>query len=436
METPLLVFVPELTSRISYTFSLFFESLLSTAYKLTRDIEEYKAYKGPKLNYSGKVSGEDGLFFKAAGLLSEKGISKQNISVADWQGLKVFYRVDGGALPFDVFSASFYMVSRYEEYLSESYDEHKRFKVTYSLAFKNHFLDIPIVNAWAEELKKILIDKYPSLIIAERKYTFTPTIDIDVAYAHLGRSKGVTMGAYMKLFSRFDIKAAARKMSVLSGKTKDEYDTYDYQEEIFRKYNVKPIYFILAADRSAYDKNIETESDVFKLLVKRLSAFAGVGIHPSYRSESVKERVEVELKRVENILGNRITKSRQHYLRITLPDTYRCLAKLGITDDYSMAFAASPGFRAGMCSPFNFYDLQAEEVLPVKIHPTIVMDGTFNEYLGVTPEIAIETTQKLVLQVKKYKGEFISIWHNHSLNEQQHWKGWRRVFEETIKAGV
>lgn len=435
MEKGLLIFVPEVTPRISYIFDLFFNSLIPVEYKLTTSTEEYAAYNGPRFNYSGKKFDNDKLYVSPVGLLSDKRIKQQDIHVSEWQGVKIFYQVENSNLPFDVFAASFYLVSRYEEYLSASYDEHRRFKVTESLAFKNGFLDIPIVNAWAEELKKILLSEYPELKIEERKYSFVSTIDIDVAYAHLGRKAGVTVGSSLKLLSKFNLGGIAHKMAVLSGMKKDEYDTYQYQEDIFKNNKITPIYFFLAGNRSTFDKNIATDSKVFKALIKRMSSVGEVGIHPSYQSASNSTLVKKEVNRVEKNLNKKITKSRQHYLRIRLPETYRCLAELGITDDYSLAYAAAPGFRAGICTPFYFYDLLAEQVLPVKVHSTVVMDGTFNEYLNTTPEEAIGTIKKLILQVKKYKGEFVGIWHNHSLNEEKEWKGWRRVFEVMIEEG-
>ena len=436
MEPVLLIYTPELTPRITYTFSLFFESLIQGSYKVTKDIQEYKAYAGPKLNYSSQPVENDKLFFRSYGLLTQTGIKPQDITVTEWQGLKIFYQVKDASLPFDIFSASFFLVGRYEEYLSYEPDEHKRFKSGDSLAFKNRFLDQPIVNLWAAELKRLLIKEYPQLVLKENTYKFVPTIDIDVAYAHLGRKLGVTIGSYFKLLSRFNIGAMFNKTFVLLGLRKDEYDTYQCQEEMFKRYNVRPIYFFLAGMRAAYDKNIATDSKRFSELIKRLSSFADIGVHPSYHSASNPGIVGEEIKRVGKNLNGAVAKSRQHFLKIVLPDTYTCLSQVNITDDYSMAYADAPGFRAGVCTPFLFYDLKAEKTLPVTLHSTVAMEGTFNEYLHLSPDEAISTIQKLILQVKKCNGEFVSIWHNHSLNEEEHWKGWRRVFEAMMEAAA
>jgi hypothetical protein len=393
----------------------------------------FNAYTGPKLNYSIETFPDNKLQIMPCGLLAETGLAAQTITVEEWNGLKIFFKTEQGALPFDIFSASFYLVSRYEEYLSHQPDEHTRFHHQNSLAFKNHFLDEPLVNLWAEELKKIILEKYPATVFSKNKYSFVPTMDIDVAYAHLGRSITITLGSYFKALSKFQLKTAIEKKLVLLHLKKDPYDTFEYQESIFKKYNIRPIYFFLAGKRGHFDKNISPDSNRFKNLVKKISSFAQVGIHPSYQSKSDSKIVAEEIKNVEQNIPGKITSSRQHFLKLSLPETYRCLTELGISDDYTMAYAGTVGFRASICTPFFFYDIQDEKVLPVKIHPSIIMDGTLNEYMKLTPNDAISIINELANKVKKMNGEFVSIWHNHSISEYGHWKGWRTVFETMIE---
>jgi len=436
MEAALLIFVPKITPRISYTFSLFFNSIFYADYKITENENEYKAYEGPKFNYSTRPIEDENLFFYSSSLLSETGINNQSILVSEWNGLKIFYQVNKGVLPLDLFAASFYLVSRYEEYLAVSLDKHKRFRANDSLAFKNQFLNLPLVNLWALELKKILLEKYPKLSIKENTYAAIHTVDIDIAYAHLGRTWKITLGSYLRAFLRFDFKEIADKTFTLIGSRKDKYDTYDYQESTFKKYSLKPIYFFLAGNRGKYDKNVSPETKRFHELIKKLESFADIGIHPSYKSNSVPEIVEQEIKRIENSLSTRITKSRQHFLKISLPETYRCLTKLNIRDDYSLAYASYPGFRASICTPFLFYDLQKEETLPVKVHPSIVMDGTLNDYMNISTSESVFIIKDLIKKVKQCNGEFISILHNDNLSELGRWKGWREVFEVMIKESI
>lgn len=428
----MLVYVHEVTPRIRYIFSLFFDSLLPLHYKLTKSIDEYKSYNGPKFVY-GKPTSDSDIYFSPSGLLAETGIHTKQVQVNDWQGLKIFFETGEGAFPFDIFSASFYLISRYEEYTTNAFDMHKRFRAQDSLAFKSGFIDKPMVNLWAKKLKALLLEKFPQLKINEPAYAFIPTIDIDIAYAHLGRRFKGTLGSYLRALTSLKMWLIKEKTLTLLRLKKDRYDTYSYQEELLKKHHLRPIYFFLAATRAKYDKNIPTNSRRFKNLVTQLSGFGDIGIHPSYQSRNKPQKVEAELKRVESILHSKITLSRQHFLRVSLPDTYRCLNELGIKHDYSLAYASCPGFRASICTPFPFYDLQAEAVLPVTVHSTILMEGTLKEYMQLSPVNALVVIEKLVKEVKSCNGEFISIWHNHSLEETGEWKGWRKVFESMIE---
>jgi hypothetical protein len=435
MEETLLIFVPQINPRITYTFSLFFNSLINAPYRLTINNEEYKTHTGPKFCYADKPV-DSGLFLSSSKLLFETGINEQAIEVFEWNGLARFFKTAAGALPFDIFAASFYLVTRYEEYLTTECDNHNRYKFEDSLACKHKFIHKPLVNLWAAELKKIILEKYPSLLIKESSYKFVPTIDIDVAYAHLGRTLGVTIGSALMALAKLKLGFVIDKKLTLLRLKKDAYDTYDYQEAVFKKHNTRPIYFFLAGNRAQYDKNISTDSKVFARLVKRVEKIADVGIHPSYQSKSKPEIVGQEIKRVEKNLESKITKSRQHFIRISLPETYQCLAKLNITDDYSLTYASQVGFRASICTPFYFYDLQKEETLPVKIHPTIIMEGSLMEYMQLNLDDAITLTLQLIAEVKNCNGEFICIWHNHSLNNKGPKKGWRRLFETMIEKGT
>ena len=101
-----------------------------------------------------------------------------------------------------------------------------------------------------------------------------------------------------------------------------------------------------------------------------------------------------------------------------------------------MGYAASPGFRAGMCIPFNFYDLDKEEMTELRIHPFTVMDATLRYYLRIDPSQAMDVVKPLIDAVKQVNGEFQCLWHNESLSENRIWKGWKPVYEQIIREAV
>lgn len=426
----LLIYTHKITHRNKYTFNLFFKDILGIDFTLIDNVDDFKKSDLPKLSYTLNPI-ENEVFFTSRNLLFESGITEQNISLFDYNSHKVFFATGkASALPFDVFAASFYLVSRYEEYLPHIRDEHDRFDAKDSLAFTNGFLQKPVVNSWAKWIKDILLSKYPELTFSQKKYQFTSTIDIDNAYAF--REKGFTrsLGGYLKSFSKFDFKEIKQRTRVLLGAEKDPYDTYEFQLEILKKFKFKSVYFFLLGDYGVNDKNLPIESKEFQSLIKMLGDYAEVGIHPSYGSNKSKEQLKKEVDRLSKVLHRDVTKSRQHFLKLTLPETYRNLIDLDITDDYTMGFASQVGFRASICTPFNFYDLDMELETKLKIHPFAIMEGTLKYYMNVSPKDAMNKIKPLIDEVKAVDGEFMSLWHNDTLNNQKLWLGWQKVYEE------
>jgi hypothetical protein len=432
----LLIFTHKITHRNKYIFNLIIKDILGGDFMLTDNQEEFKNYNGARLSYTNSPL-TDEIHITSRQLLFENGITEQNITTFDYLNTKVFFAAGKlSGLPFDVFAASFYLVSRYEEYLPHIRDEHDRFDAKDSLAFSNGFLQKPVINIWAEWLKKIILNKYPDYIFPEKKYEFISTIDIDNAFAY--REKGFTrsLGGYLKSLSQFDFKEIKERTRVLLRIQKDPYDTYDFQLEMLRKYKFKSIYFFLLGDYGVNDKNLPPESEKFQSLIKMIGDYAEVGIHPSYGSNKSKEQLKKEVDRLSKILHKDITQSRQHFLKLTLPDTYRNIIDLDITDDYTMGFASQVGFRASICTPFNFYDLDMELETKLKVHPFAMMEGTLKYYMNIPPDEALMKIKPLIDEVKAVNGTFISLWHNDTLNDQKLWKGWREVYEKMIQYAV
>lgn len=434
---PILIYTHAKTGRVRYVFRLIFDDILKIPHRLTTNLEEFLSSDLPKFMYSEAAHSDD-LFFKSSGLLFKRGIELIDLEPFDFDGAKAFFPVydDHAALPFDVFSSIFYLVSRYEEYLPFVKDRHGRYTAHLSISAKLHILNKPIVNIWANKVKEVLSFRYPSLSFPKRKYKFVPTYDIDSAYAFAQKGLVRTLGGYLLSFWELNWSDIAQRTKVLTKREKDPFNTFDLQIQYQKEYKLKPIYFFLFAHYGQYDKNINTRNSKFRFLVKSMGDYASVGIHPSYNTNEHPDLLKKEIRNLRAVLNKDVTCSRQHFLRVVLPSTYRNLIEHDITDDYSMGYAALPGFRAGICTPFNFYDLDLEIETKLRIHPFAVMDGTLNDYLGLTPADAIDQIKSLIREVKKVDGTFISLWHNESLSDQKRWKGWKRVYEQLIKEAV
>ncbi|MBL7924890.1 MAG: hypothetical protein JNL88_11885, partial [Bacteroidia bacterium] len=146
MANQLLVYTTKKSPRLKYIFDLILGDLLGLDYHFTDKAGEFKNHDGPKFSYCDHQLTDEPFFF-ASRLLFEKGIEDQQINVFEWKGMPVFFGTHPKyILPFDPFAASFYLVSRYEEYLPHIKDEHMRFSPQQSLAYQKNFLHKPMVN--------------------------------------------------------------------------------------------------------------------------------------------------------------------------------------------------------------------------------------------------------------------------------------------------
>ena len=429
----LLIYTPKITSRHKYIFKLFFNEIYQIKFQITEREDEFKAFDGAKLNYSN-TSFEDEIFIESIGLLNEKGINQQDINVSPQNNIPAFFQSQSdSSMGFDVFSASFYLVSRYEEYLPFVKDIHQRFQAENSLAYKHDFLQKPLINIWAKSLMQKIKQKHPDLEVISPTYNYISTIDIDNAFYYLEKGFVRSLAGFFASLFSFDFNGIQQRFAVLLGKQKDPYDTYDAQLKLQKEYNLKVIYFILLADYGLNDKNISFTKRKFQLLIKRLADYASIGIHPSYGSNTNFAKLPKEIKRLEGITKREVTKSRQHFLKLTLPETYNQLVDFGIRDDYTMGFASAIGFRASICSAYTFYNLDTETILPIKIHPFAVMDATLLYYLKLSPEQSLTQISALIEEVKNVNGTFISLWHNDTFSNYKQWEGWESVYKEMIK---
>mgnify|MGYP006908206537 CR=1 FL=1 len=408
--------------------------MLGTEFRFTQDATEFSFHSGPKFNYSETPLGNE-VFFFASRLLFEKGIKEQHVSVFDWENTKAMFATHPKySLPFDPFAAIFYLLSRYEEYLPHRRDVHGRFEAQDSLAYQKGFLQKPVVDIYVKKVAGILKGVFPDLEFKERKFEFVSTIDIDNAWAF--REKGLirTSGALLRSLFTMKFSELSDRLLVLAGQRKDPFDTYDEIFSLQKKYKFRQIFFFLLGDYGMNDKNVSVSRRNFQSLIKHIADYYEVGIHPSYGSLANPQKVRLEQSRLQKVIRREVKRSRQHFLRLEFPHTYRNLIDCDITDDYTMGYASQPGFRAGTCSTFYFYDLEYDKPTMLRVHPFAVMDATLNLYMKIQPGESMGFVWPLIKEVKEVGGTFTVLWHNESLSERPPWEGWKNVYLDIIKA--
>jgi len=436
MSGQILVFTTHITPRVRYIFELLLGERLGLQPDFTDSHDAFLQASGPKLSY-GQERIPDVLHFHAHGLLTESTIRPlQPDVITDGQGHVIVFPSDEhkGELPFDPFAAAFFLITRYEEHLPHATDHLGRYDATQSTAFKDGFLSIPVVDQWVFLLRDILLRHFPQLNLQFPKYRFTSTIDVDNAFAY--RHKGLfrNVGGMLKEMTQPHL--AMERFLVLMGRTPDPYDTFSFLKEVHAQHRADVRFFFLLADRSDHDRNLPHTNAALQKLIVETATWAQVGIHPGFLSSAEPHRIAMEVSRLDGILRQTVTSSRQHFIKLTFPDTYRALANAGITDDFSMGYPTHLGFRASTSDSFLFYDLKSETALPLRIHPFTCMDVTLRQYLGLTPESAMAEVERLVNSIREVGGHFIPLWHNETVRDSGEWAGWREVFIHTLKSGV
>jgi hypothetical protein len=169
-----------------------------------------------------------------------------------------------------------------------------------------------------------------------------------------------------------------------------------------------------------------------QLIQKHASKYE-IGIHPSWQSGDNADTLREEISILQSITEKPVIRSRQHYIRMNLPKTYRLLIENEIKEDHSMGYGSINGFRASATSPFYWYDLEREQQTALLIRPFCYMEAnSFFEQQYAAVEAADELQQYHDI-IKSVGGELITIFHNHFVTAQKEWLPWRNMYSGFLK---
>lgn len=429
----LIVFSNNITPRLQYIFHFISKEITNVSVRFTNLAEEFRQYSGAKINYSNERIIEEEFFIKPHSLLFEQGIRPQSTPVFISNEHQSFFKTTGD-FPFDIFAASFYLLSRYEEYLPHKKDAYGRYDHQDSIACKENFLHLPLINLWIADLKKVLQKRFPDFPLATRHFKFIPTYDIDEAWAFRNKSLLRTTGGLVKSMIRGRWSMVRERMKVMMGKKQDPYYAYLWMNDLHERYKLKPYYFFHVAQQvGRYDKNIPPSNVGMQKLIVEHSKRYDIGIHPSWQSGDSNDKLKYEILKLGHVSGRSITVSRQHFIRFTLPSTYRKLLEYGIETDFSMGYGSINGFRASVASPFYWYDLEKEEQTELLLYPFSFMEANSFFEQKCTAQQALEEMQRHHYIIRSVNGTMVTIWHNTFLGTAKMFEGWKEVYEQFIK---
>ena len=428
----MIVYSHSLTPRLQYIIN-FLSDYYHHPFKLTANEQAYIASEDFKINYSHQKISSEEIYINPHALLFET--EKRKVSVKSFQhnGYKAFFETSGD-LHFDLFAGIFFLISRYEEYLPHEKDAFGLYAYQNSTAHKEEFLNEPLVNIWLEDFRLFLTEKFKGIKLPENNFKFLPTYDIDIAWAYKHRGAKLHTANVIRSILKGQWKAARQRIKVVKDKMQDPYDSYEWLDTLHQEFNLDPIYFFLVAEeRGKYDKNTDIHNHEFQQLIKTTASKNKVGIHPSWHSGDHKMQLLKEKKWLENTAHHQIHASRQHYLRFHLPTTFQQLIENGITQEFSMGYGQTNGFRASIASPFYWYDLENEKATSLTVYPFCFMDANSFFEQGFTAEQAFDELMQYYSSIKSVNGTMVTLWHNSFLGPAGAETGWRDAYERFVR---
>ncbi len=426
----LLIYTHKITARFRYTMKQFFTRILGIDVIFTTTVEDFIRHSGPKITYTRQPL-QNEFFVKSSELLFQKGIMDLPIIIDTWEGVPCFFRTgERSSLPFDVFAASFFLLSRYEEYLPHVKDQHGRFPPEESLAYRHNFLKMPVVDLWAFKVLEKLKERFPDIETGKREYKYTSVIDVTASHAFAHRGMVRTLAGILLDLSRFRLGRIAERIAVLLNVKPDPYNNYGELIEVHKKTGIHSIFFFQFAEYSTYDKNVSPENNQFRYLIKGVADYSQVSLAASYSSFRDNELLKTEKARLSNVINRPVNYSRMRYNRVDIPHTYQNLVEAEFTDDFTMGFTHEMGFRAGTCTPFHFYDITSEEQQPIKVHPFALHDYALTQLKS--KEVMIREIDAIYQIVKKVNGEFITVFSNELLGGK-HLVNWLKLYSKIVK---
>lgn len=373
----ILVYCSNITPRKEYIFKHIFKRLMLQEFNFTSDVSKFVSHSGIKFSYGTKPLGEE-LFIWSHGLLDENGIDNYEIEYHSWDHLPVFFKApDSSTIPFDIFAASFYLLSRYEEYLPQVKDDLGRYSAKESVAVKGNFIMLPLVDLWVRKFLTLINQSFEVNLIREQQLKTTVAIEVASFYKYASRGVIDNFIMFWQHLKRLRVKRILTQFLVLLGLQTDPYDNYERLIEIIKvrwKKKRKPcssnddmIFFFHLGNYNRIDNGTVYRYRKYRESIKKIADYVEIGVRFSFLCSD--KDLKAQSKKYEEISNRPLRKTMAAYSKIVTPGHYKRLVETEKLEDYSMGYETMPGFRASTSHPFYFYDLDYEVQTPLLIHP-------------------------------------------------------------------
>lgn len=337
----------------------------------------------------------------------------------------------------DLVAATFFMLSRWEETVVPARDSHGRFPAHASVAHKQRFLDRPIIDEFALIVREWIKYLNPNWNAPSPQFRIHITHDIDHPLCYTYPSNLLRTLGHNSLSTRQPLAGIRELLKNLRATWDWHRDPYYLAihrlMDLSDQHGLNSTFFVMTERSGRFDPyHNDPRKEPYRRIIKEIvDRNHEIGIHPSYGTFLNPSKLAQEKARLDSILSVPSRKSRQHYLRFRVPETWRFLEESGVAEDSTLTFAEHVGFRCGTCHPFPTYDVKTNRQMKLVEEPLIVMDGSLKHYMRLTPEQGKDITIKLAQRCQAVGGTFNLLWHNSSLYGG--WDEWAKIYEDILE---
>ncbi|MBZ9687626.1 polysaccharide deacetylase family protein [Clostridium estertheticum] len=324
----------------------------------------------------------------------------------------------------DIFQIIFYFLTCYEEFVFDEYDNKGRFNIANSILHKFNLLSRPVVNENICFFINVLKEKFNLSLQRKdlwegREYAVMLSHDVDIITKHLSFKREIRLLLSMILIDKKPRQVFKRISDFINIKIlkvqKDPLDTFDDILDLESEKNFKSSFYFMA-DEKTYDLKSNRVKEIFKNI---LDSGCEIGFHPGHNTSNDKRNFKNQLATLKgNIAETDVFGVRQHYLSFHGSKTWVIQDGSGLKYDSTVCFPELAGFKVGYCLPYKTYDLTQNSSLDLIEIPLILMDGSLFDYMNLNYEQSEEYIKKLILQVQKYSGVFVILWHNSAITKE------------------
>lgn len=346
---------------------------------------------------------------------------------------QIFYFDQNNNLCFhhDLLKSIFYLLSGYQETLHHKPDYYGRYPYSDSIQCKLNFIHKPIVNYYfkwiIDGLKEFATQNKLQLKIKSTSGKFILTHDIDSIdkydiYNLLYSVKellGLTK-TNVNLKTRFGnfIDYLINYIKIIN--RPNPYWNFDSLIKTAPKITSRHIFFFLEKDQLHKDSYYKFNNKRIKKLFNKLTENnCEIGIHGTVASSESTSVMKSTIQNLEKESGLKVMANRQHCLKYKRNITPLIHEEAGLSEDFTLGFAAHEGFRNSYCHPFKLFDFDKNQMVNVWQFPLNVMDNTLLEYRGLSFDEAKNSINSLIDEVNSFNGVFTLLWHNSYFNEKQ-----------------